>query len=290
MVHPHRCGGIHCRFLPVVELPVGGGIKGPLQGGEGTQIHPVHHHTVFHRVGGLDIGFGVGYQLLGEAVAQGCALDVLVFIHGEGVYIGGELVAGNGGAQILDGISEDGLVHLGVHGPDPFRGGQHRIALGRSPGRREFKAAGVPGMAAAARTTEAERQRAPVRTEIRCNVWVNKTKTSFGISGTIIAYFQEGSRTHHQPYGWSPALEKGGYPCGPVGIVACPLIDSCVPMAIETQQYALRLSALYKGGGPLRLSAMVVGSAFPYGIIGTKPQTKGITHHGKICHCPVGGQ
>ena len=49
--------------------------------------------------------------------------------------------------------------------------------------------------------------------------------------------------THHQPDGWSPALEKGGYTLG------------LTPIAFSVQGHnpEYSLSALYKGGGPLRL-------------------------------------
>jgi hypothetical protein len=52
--------------------------------------------------------------------------------------------------------------------------------------------------------------------------------------------------THHQPDGWSPALEKGGYT---LGLTPIALLNK----KVQGHMPACFLSALYKGGGPLRL-------------------------------------
>ena len=66
--------------------------------------------------------------------------------------------------------------------------------------------------------------------------------------------------THHQPDGWSPALEKGGYT---LGLTPIALLNK----KVQGHMPACFLSALYKGGGPLRLrngGGLAARAAFPF--------------------------
>ena len=62
--------------------------------------------------------------------------------------------------------------------------------------------------------------------------------------------------THHQPWGWSPALEKGGYTLGLTPIAFLSQSRRVLCGSLHQNKGPLRpafLSALFKGGGPLRL-------------------------------------